>query len=157
VANQDSSMLYRSERERDGTVRLQAAQLKEIESLVESAGSSTLKFLSEIDECIEGFRTSLWPLNRFIHANPELAFEEYKAHDALTEFMRMQDGWKVTYSAYGMETAWVASYDSGQAGPAVSFNAEMGTSYRHNSPKGVSSDTLQMRFQLWVMHAATIS
>jgi metal-dependent amidase/aminoacylase/carboxypeptidase family protein len=150
-------MLYRSERERDGPLRLQAAQLKENESPVESARSSNLKHLSEIDECIEGFRTSLWPLNRFIHANPELAFREYKAHNTLTEFLRMQDGWKVTPSAYGMETAWVASYDSGQAGPAVSFNVEMGTLCRYNTSRGISSDILQMRFQVWVMHVATIS
>ncbi|CAI6333517.1 unnamed protein product [Periconia digitata] len=81
--------------------------------------------LTDIDMLIEELRETLWPLNRFIHKNPELAFKEYKAHDSLTEFMRKQEGWKVTSSAYGMETAWVATYDSGQAGPVVSFNAEM--------------------------------
>lgn len=83
--------------------------------------------LSEIDNSIESLRASLWPLNKFIHENPELAFEEHKAHDALTKFMRSQKDWHVTTSAYGMETAWVAVYDSGKAGPVVSFNAEMGT------------------------------
>ncbi|KAF1992997.1 putative amidohydrolase [Amniculicola lignicola CBS 123094] len=81
--------------------------------------------LSEIDSCIERFHTSLWPLNKFIHENPELAFKEYKAHEILTNFIRLRKGWQVTTSAYGMETAWVAVYDSGNPGPVVSFNIEM--------------------------------
>ncbi|KAF2653698.1 putative amidohydrolase [Lophiostoma macrostomum CBS 122681] len=81
--------------------------------------------LSGIDSFINTLHTVLWPLNRYIHENPELAFEEYKTHDALTKFMESQDGWKVTKSAYGIETAWIASYDSGHEGPVVSFNAEM--------------------------------
>ena len=85
------------------------------------------KLLSDIDTFIESIEESLWGLNRFIHANPELAFQEHKTHRALTEFMRSQgDDWRVTPSAYGMKTAWVAVYDSGQQGPVVSFNVEMG-------------------------------
>lgn len=82
--------------------------------------------LSEIDDFVDELRATLWPLNKFIHENPELAFKEYKAHDALTTFMRSQKNWNVTPSVYGMETAWVAVYDSGRTGPAVSFNVEMG-------------------------------
>jgi metal-dependent amidase/aminoacylase/carboxypeptidase family protein len=41
--------------------------------------------------------------------------------------MRSRNGWQVTTSAYGLETAWVAMCDSGKAGPTVSFNVEMGT------------------------------
>ncbi|PNP42297.1 hypothetical protein TGAMA5MH_05979 [Trichoderma gamsii] len=39
--------------------------------------------------------------------------------------MKSQSGWVVTPSAYGMETAWVAVFDTGKRGPVVSFNAEM--------------------------------
>ena len=85
-----------------------------------------VEFLSEIHSVVEGLRDSLWTLNNFIHENPELAFKEYKAHHALTSFMRSRQNWHVTTSAYGMETAWVAVYDSGRKGPTVSFNAEMG-------------------------------
>lgn len=88
--------------------------------------------LSEIDSLIEKLFDDLWPLNNYIHENPELAFKEYKTHDALTDFMRSQNGWVVTTSAYGMETAWVAAYDSGKPGPVVSFNAEMGSSFLQN-------------------------
>ncbi|KAF2463563.1 uncharacterized protein BDR25DRAFT_297918 [Lindgomyces ingoldianus] len=83
------------------------------------------EYLSEIDKSIESLWASLWSLNKFIHENPELAFEEHKAHELLTNFMRSQKDWKVTTSAYAMETAWVAVYDSGKEGPAVSFNVEM--------------------------------
>jgi len=85
------------------------------------------KRISEIGSFIESLRPSLWPLNKFVHDNPELAFKEYKAHEALTNFMRSRKGWQVTTSAYGLDTAWVAVYDSGKAGPVVSFNVEMGT------------------------------
>lgn len=85
--------------------------------------------LSEIDGLVEQLYDVLWPLNNFIHENPELAFKECKTHDALTDFMRSQRGWVVTTSAYGMETAWVAVYDSGRKGPVVSFNAEMGLEF----------------------------
>jgi metal-dependent amidase/aminoacylase/carboxypeptidase family protein len=87
------------------------------------------EYLSDIDKCIEKFQGALWPLNKSIHDNPELAFKEHKTHDALTRFMCSQKGWRVTPSAYGLETAWVAAYDSGKDGPVVSFNAEMGKTH----------------------------
>jgi metal-dependent amidase/aminoacylase/carboxypeptidase family protein len=82
--------------------------------------------LTAIDRFIRDLEPSLWPLNSFIHDNPELAFEEQKAHNALTNFMRSREKWHVTKSAFGMETAWMAVYDSGKRGPVISFNAEMG-------------------------------
>jgi hypothetical protein len=86
------------------------------------------KYLPEVDKVINSLADALWPLNTFIHSHPELAFKEYQAHDALTGFMRSQKdpSWEVTPSAYGLETAWTAVYDSGKPGPVVAFNAEMG-------------------------------
>ncbi|QPH02652.1 hypothetical protein C2857_006866 [Epichloe festucae Fl1] len=81
--------------------------------------------LRDIDHFVNALSSSLWPLNCLLHDNPELAYNEYRAHDALTRFMKSQEGWHVTCSAYGMETAWVAVFSSGRPGPAVSFNAEM--------------------------------
>ena len=85
------------------------------------------KYLSEISTYVESLQSVLWSLNSFIHSHPELAFKEYQAHNALTSFMGRQPNWAVTKSAYGLETAWEAVYESGQLGPAVSFNVEMGT------------------------------
>jgi hypothetical protein len=98
-----------------------------LSSLCSFQNDDSSKFLPDIDAFIDNIEESLWDLNRFIHANPELAFQEHKTHRVLTEFMRLQgEDWRVTPSAYGMETAWVAVYDSGQQGPVVSFNVEMG-------------------------------
>ncbi|EPE08104.1 peptidase m20 domain containing 2 [Ophiostoma piceae UAMH 11346] len=82
-------------------------------------------YLAEIEQFVDALHSSLWPINSYIHCNPELSFQEHKAHNALTSFMELQDGWHVTRSAYNMETAWAATYDSGRAGPVVALNAEM--------------------------------
>jgi hypothetical protein len=97
--------------------------------LGEEQGShdATHEYLLDIDHFIRDLEPLLWPLNSFLYENPELGFKEHKAHDALTNFIQSREGWHVTPSAYGMETAWVAVYDSGRPGPMVSFNAEMGT------------------------------
>ncbi|GJC80840.1 peptidase M20 domain-containing protein 2 [Colletotrichum liriopes] len=88
-------------------------------------GSSSPEYLDEISSVVADLAESLWPVNKKIHDNPELGYREFIAHETLTAFMRTQPGWKVTPSAYGMETAWVAVWDSGRKGPVVSFNAEM--------------------------------
>ena len=85
------------------------------------------RYLRDIDNFIEELSDDLWVVNKQIHDNPELGYEERKAHALLTDFMKSRNGWKVTASAYGMETAWVAVNDSGKKGPVVSFNVEMGT------------------------------
>lgn len=83
-------------------------------------------YLRDVNSSVDSIADALWIINQKIHDNPELGFKEYLAHETLTNLLRSQDGWKVTPSVYGMETAWVAIYDSGTDGPVVSFNAEMG-------------------------------
>ncbi|KAI1770286.1 hypothetical protein F4818DRAFT_433582 [Hypoxylon cercidicola] len=82
-------------------------------------------YLGEIDNFLDSIADDLWPVNKKIHDNPELGYEEFIAHETLTKFMASRPGWKVTPSAYGMATAWVAVFDSGKKGPVVSFNVEM--------------------------------
>ncbi|KAH7039512.1 hypothetical protein B0J12DRAFT_580252 [Macrophomina phaseolina] len=82
-------------------------------------------YLGEISDYIDSIADSLWPINKKIHDNPELGYNEHIAHEALTSFLKTQKGWKVTPSAYGMDTAFVAVFESGKKGPVVSFNAEM--------------------------------
>ncbi|KAI6785437.1 Peptidase M20 domain-containing protein 2 [Emericellopsis cladophorae] len=83
-------------------------------------------YLSDIEQVVLHLDDLSWTLSCYLHDNPELGFAEHKAHDALTKFMGSHAGWKVTSSAYGMETAWVAEYDTGRPGPVIAFNAEMG-------------------------------
>ncbi|KAI7773350.1 hypothetical protein LA080_011208 [Diaporthe eres] len=82
-------------------------------------------YLRDISSYVDNIADSLWPVNKTIHDNPELGYEERIAHDTLVRFMRSRDGWKVTPSAYGLETAWIAVHDTGRKGPVVSFNVEM--------------------------------
>lgn len=84
------------------------------------------KYLNDVNEFIESISDELWTINSKIHENPELGYEEYKAHALLTSYLKSRKGWKVTTSAYGMDTAWVAVYESGEKGPVVSLNLEMG-------------------------------
>jgi len=62
-----------------------------------------------------------------IHDNPELSFKEFIAHETLTSFLETRKGWEVARSAYGIETAFVAVFDSGRRGSVVSYNAEYGS------------------------------
>lgn len=108
--------------------------------------SATHEDLRDIDCFIQDLECLLWPLNSFLHANPETAYRERKAHDVLTSFMKSRTGWQVTCSAYGMETAWVAEFDSGLPGPVVSFNAEMGMFLVFGDPKlCIASATVSLR------------
>ncbi|KAI0840731.1 hypothetical protein F5Y06DRAFT_261634 [Hypoxylon sp. FL0890] len=93
----------------------------------EDAGLTQSKpgYLDEISDFIDSIADDLWPVNKKIHDNPELGYEEYIAHETLTKFMASRPGWRVTPSAYGLATAWVAVFDSGKKGPVVSFNVEM--------------------------------
>lgn len=84
------------------------------------------QFLRDIESAADRIAESFWTVNKTIHDNPELGYKEVIAHDALTSFMELQAGWKVQRSAYGISTAWVAVYDTGVAGPVVSYNAEFG-------------------------------
>ncbi|KAI1077120.1 hypothetical protein F5B20DRAFT_572433 [Whalleya microplaca] len=90
-----------------------------------SSPSDEPEYLGDINNYVDGIADELWPVNKKIHDNPELGYEEFIAHETLTKFMKNRSGWKVTPSAYGLATAWVAVFDSGKKGPVVSFNVEM--------------------------------
>ncbi|KAM0283740.1 hypothetical protein ACHAQH_002329 [Verticillium albo-atrum] len=77
-----------------------------------------------VSDHIESIKDDLWSLNKEIHDNPELGYEEFEAHDLLTSFMESQDGWNVTRSLGGIETAFMAVFEGSGNGPVVSFNAE---------------------------------
>ncbi|KAK8063122.1 hypothetical protein PG996_007774 [Apiospora saccharicola] len=95
------------------------------EDAMPTVSQSAPRYLPEINDAIERISETLWEVNKKIHDNPELGYEEFIAHDTLTSFMKNMDGWKVTPSAYGLKTAWTAVWDSGKKGPVISFNCEM--------------------------------
>ena len=87
--------------------------------------ASSKDYLQAIDKYIEDLSEDLRKISLHIHDDPELQYKEYHAHKVLTEYLSKQN-WTVTPSAYGIETAFVAVYDTGKKGPVVSFNAEYG-------------------------------
>lgn len=114
------------------------------------------KHLNDVNDSIEKISNQLWLINKKIHDNPELGYEEHKAHALLTKFLKSKKGWEVTTSAYGMETAWVAVYDSGRSGPVVSLNVEMGKS-TFPVPVMLLTNLKQTLCPKWAMHAGTTS
>ncbi|GFF22393.1 peptidase M20 domain-containing protein 2 [Aspergillus udagawae] len=74
-----------------------------------------------IDEYIATLEVPLRELNKNIHENPELAYEEHHAHDTLCAFLESLNI-PVTRHAYGISTAFEATV--GDQGRCVNFNAE---------------------------------
>lgn len=94
--------------------------------LATSRSLTRSEYQAFIGQYLNSISKELRRISLIIHDNPELNFEEFIAHKALTDFMRKQEGWKVTPSAYDIPTAFIAVYDSGKPGPVISYNAEYG-------------------------------
>jgi amidohydrolase len=76
-----------------------------------------------IDE-VEARRDELIRTSDTIHANPELAFEEFESAALLTSILE-QDGFTVQRGVAGLETAFVASYTNQEGDrPVVALLAE---------------------------------
>jgi len=73
----------------------------------------------------EDQRDALKELSKFLLDNPELAFKEYKAHDACIDFLKKHcSEWKITARAYHLDTAWEAIYSQGIGGRRIVFCSE---------------------------------
>jgi amidohydrolase len=78
---------------------------------------------------VDRLAPDLLAVSRFIHANPELAYEEHQAAELLTDVLE-QHGFAVTRGAGGMPTAFTARAGSGAASgpgpthPRIAFLAE---------------------------------
>ncbi|KAF0431407.1 amidohydrolase [Gigaspora margarita] len=75
-------------------------------------------------QAIDEVSEELGEISLKIHDNPELGKEERFAHELLVNYLKKK-GFKVTPSAYGIETAFVAEFQSKTGeGRVVSFNSE---------------------------------
>ncbi|BAE65745.1 unnamed protein product [Aspergillus oryzae RIB40] len=92
-----------------------------LSSPLQAPGQQAGCTLDVIVHAIDAHDKELQLINEQIHKNPELAFEEFKAHDNITTLLE-DLGFSVTKHAYGLATAFVAEYGSG--GRVVAFNAE---------------------------------
>ncbi|KAL0063384.1 hypothetical protein AAF712_009693 [Marasmius tenuissimus] len=85
------------------------------------------EYLETIHQTITGRSDDLRALSMDVHSNPELGYAEYKTHDILVNFMKKQEGWKVTPN-YELPTAWLATYESPEAKEdtrVIGINSEM--------------------------------
>ncbi|KAI7380534.1 hypothetical protein KC336_g18972, partial [Hortaea werneckii] len=80
--------------------------------------------LPTISQYVDSWSDELRTISLTIHDDPELQYKEHHAHAVLTKYLNQKPGWVVTPSCYGIDTAFMAVYDSGKTGPTVSFNAE---------------------------------
>jgi amidohydrolase len=74
-----------------------------------------------INTTIDTLSPELHQVNKSIHSNPELGYEEVFAHKTLTEFLESR-GFAVKRHAYGIDTSFEATFGSG--GRHVVFCAE---------------------------------
>ena len=73
---------------------------------------------AHIDQISDDLRTKV---NKVLHANPELCYKEFIAHDTLASYLENL-GFSVQRSTYGLETSFEATF--GQGGRQVVFCCE---------------------------------
>lgn len=72
---------------------------------------------------VDRMQPQLIQINDFIHDNPELGNQEFKAMDLLTRTLA-ENGFKVEKGIAGLETAFIATYEHNGGGPTIGFLAE---------------------------------
>ncbi|CAG8556701.1 12246_t:CDS:2 [Racocetra persica] len=91
---------------------------------MEQTTELTSEFADTALKAIKDVSDELYEISIKINENPELAFEEKFAHKLLVDYLQ-EKGFKVTPSAFGLETAFVAEFQSKAGrGRVVSFNSE---------------------------------
>jgi hypothetical protein len=79
--------------------------------------------IASIEQAIQEADEELSAVSLDIHGHPELGWDEHHAHEVLSTLME-KEGFEVERHAYGMKTAWRASYEVGQGGRTIGFNSE---------------------------------
>ncbi|MBI4611331.1 MAG: M20 family metallopeptidase [Candidatus Rokubacteria bacterium] len=78
---------------------------------------------AKVAEAVDSLANELEALSHRIHANPELAFKEEKAHAWLTEFLEAK-GCEVARGIGGLPTAFSATIAGNASGPTIAIMAE---------------------------------
>jgi len=78
---------------------------------------------SKVAQMVDRLADELEALSHRIHANPELCFQEEKAHAWLTEFLEVK-GCQVARGAGGLPTAFSATIPGSGRGPTIAILAE---------------------------------
>ena len=80
------------------------------------------KYKQDVAATVDAEFDHLWKLASYIHANPEIAFEEKKAASALSSYLH-EAGFTVEKNIAGLETAFKAVFKKGD-GPRIAVLAE---------------------------------
>lgn len=96
------------------------------EPTLQPQGGLAANLVAQLEQTAESMTEDMHILQTELHKRPEIAWEEVFAHDTATAYME-KEGWKVTRHAYGLDTAWRATYEVGQGGPVVGYNSESKT------------------------------
>ncbi|KAJ9486418.1 hypothetical protein VN97_g6925 [Penicillium thymicola] len=102
--------------------------IEEVKTCTDAALAALQHELRELNHQVYsvGVGAFIYKANKFggdyqIWSNPELAYQEHRAHDTICDFLERQ-GFAVTRHAYGLDTSFEAV--SGTSGRLVNFNAE---------------------------------
>ena len=85
--------------------------------------NTALQLKTQVQEYLDEIADALIDISQTIHANPEVAFEEYQSMALLAD-TAAEHGFEVTRGVAGLETAFVAKSQGEQPGPTVAFVAE---------------------------------
>lgn len=96
---------------------------------------SAAPFSEKIDQALSAARPAILEMARFIHAHPELSFEEFQAAAAITEVLE-NAGFDVERGTGGLDTAFSATLGSGDLVVAICVEydclPEVGHACGHN-------------------------
>ncbi|MEW8974138.1 MAG: M20 family metallopeptidase [Tissierellaceae bacterium] len=82
-----------------------------------------LELKKDIENMADQNRKELEDISSYIHENPELSFEEYKAQEILCDYLEKNE-FKIEKGIGGLETSFEGIYDTGIAGKKIAFLAE---------------------------------
>ncbi|KAL5362993.1 hypothetical protein BJX96DRAFT_177677 [Aspergillus floccosus] len=87
---------------------------------------SQMRFIESVQDALRKYDDQLKAINNEIWSNPELAYEEYEAHNNICNMFEslQSEGYRVRRSAYDLKTALEVEYVHGSGGRVVAFNAE---------------------------------
>ncbi|MGB4338155.1 MAG: M20 family metallopeptidase [Bacillota bacterium] len=91
--------------------------------VVLAMGSATAQGQTSVGAIVDSMRHEIIDIAKFIHANPELGNQEFKAVELLTKTLA-DNGFVIEKGVAGLETAFVATYTNAGGGTAISFMAE---------------------------------
>ena len=82
-----------------------------------------MELLEQLNKKYDEIFKDLKNLNEYIYANPEIGRKEFKACKAHKDILKKY-GFKITDNYIGIETAYLAEYNSGKEGAKIAYLAE---------------------------------